>query len=89
MIIVAFLKEYLSHTLLYDTNAKLYMEKASSYGIRINKVVHKAFLKALEQITKSSPHHSIKPCTLNQHVYLLLFLATCRIPKQTFLQRKR
>jgi hypothetical protein len=76
------LEEYLYHALAYDTNAKLYMEKASSYGI--GKVVHKAFLMALEQITRSSAHHCI-----NQHVYLLLFLATCRIPKQTFLQRKR
>ncbi len=40
IIIVAFLKEYLHHILAYDTNAKLYMEKASSYGI--GKVVHKA-----------------------------------------------
>jgi hypothetical protein len=61
IIIVAFLKEYLHHTLAYDTNAKLYMEKASSYGI--GKVVHKAFLMALEQITRSSTRHSMKPCT--------------------------
>ncbi len=62
------------------------MEKASTYGI--GKVVHKAFLMALEQIPKSSAHHSIKPCTLNQHVCLLLFLATCKIPKQTFWKEK-
>jgi hypothetical protein len=62
------------------------MEKASSYGI--GKVVHKAFLMALEQITKSPAHHSMKPCTVNQHVYLLLFRPLVEFQNKHFCKEK-